>query len=109
VSVLYIVIGRLGEYSDAREWCVRAFRNETAAHVFAEAAHAHMTDLARDEDFRERTEWAGDLSAEDAARLTRYDATLAYTSERGRRVAMGWTYASDPPSYTVVPCAFEDA
>ena len=108
---VYVVIGRLGEYSDAREWCVRAFRSEAAAESFASAAGEYMADLAKDDDLRDRA-WDV-LSDHDASRLTKYDTTLAYTIDTGpnagKTAACGWHYCSEAPTYTVVTCAFEDA
>lgn len=44
-TILHVVIGSTGEYSDRSEWLVRAFRDEAAAREWAEKAATRAKEI----------------------------------------------------------------
>lgn len=113
MSEIWIAIGRIGEYSDAREWPARAFRSEARASAWAREATAHAAALAADEEFRDRVRYNTDPSDADMDALGKYDATLVYTIDSGpnagKRAANASTFWGEGPEYTVCRCVMEDA
>jgi hypothetical protein len=57
MKTIFVVVGSVGEYSDRREWCARAFPTEAAAQDFIQAVHrAHAM-----ADHPNTDKWTNDL------------------------------------------------
>lgn len=107
---VYVVQGSSGEYSDRREWLVRAFLDEDAALVHATGVRDGLERLfAEGETWEILKEQGGRMPTdEELDALAALDPTLVYARPDGQRFTALWgVWSPEDLRYGVVSCPVE--
>lgn len=105
MAFIWIVIGRVGEYSDATEWPVLAFASEALAREHALSAAARVSAFLATRHVTDR--YDEDLSEDEAEALDSIDPGLVYRPRTGPNAGKPFLLSRvaysghDVPSYTV--------